>query len=65
VIFGQGLGSENVEMELTSAVRTQKRMMSRRNIELTVEYQKMIERVFKRTAIDRSDKRIKAKKFRI
>lgn len=65
VIFGQGLGSENVEMELTSAVRTQKRMMSRRNIELTVEYQKMIEMVFKRTAIDRSDKRIKAKKFRI
>ena len=65
VIFGQGLGSENVEMELTSAIRTQQRMMSRRNIELTVEYQKMIEMVFKRTAIDRSDKRIKAKKFRI
>jgi UDP-N-acetylglucosamine diphosphorylase / glucose-1-phosphate thymidylyltransferase / UDP-N-acetylgalactosamine diphosphorylase / glucosamine-1-phosphate N-acetyltransferase / galactosamine-1-phosphate N-acetyltransferase len=65
VIFGHGIGAENVEMELTSAVRTQKRMMSRRNVEFTPEYQRMIETVFNRTAVDRSDKQIKEKKFRM
>jgi hypothetical protein len=65
VIFGEGIGAENVEMELSSAVRTQKRMMSRRNVELTSEYETVIESVFKRTAADRLEKRIRAKKFRI
>jgi UDP-N-acetylglucosamine diphosphorylase / glucose-1-phosphate thymidylyltransferase / UDP-N-acetylgalactosamine diphosphorylase / glucosamine-1-phosphate N-acetyltransferase / galactosamine-1-phosphate N-acetyltransferase len=65
VIFGEGIGAENVEMELTSAVRTQERMMSRRNLELTSEYRAVIESVFKRTATERSERRIKAKKFRI
>jgi glucose-1-phosphate thymidylyltransferase len=65
VIFGEGIGAENVEMELTSAIRTQERMMSRRNLELTSEYRAVIESVFKRTASERSERRIKAKKFRI
>lgn len=65
VIFGAGIGAENVEMELTSAVRTQRRMMSRRKVDLTSEYQVLIETVFKQTAKDRSEKHIKAKKFRI
>ncbi len=65
VIYGEGIGAENVEMELDSAVRTQERMMSRRNLKLTSEYQTVIESVFKRTATDRLQKKIKAKKFRI
>jgi UDP-N-acetylglucosamine diphosphorylase / glucose-1-phosphate thymidylyltransferase / UDP-N-acetylgalactosamine diphosphorylase / glucosamine-1-phosphate N-acetyltransferase / galactosamine-1-phosphate N-acetyltransferase len=65
VIFGEGIGAENVEMELSSAIRTQERMMSRRNVELTSEYETIIERIFKRTAADRLEKRIRAKKFRI
>jgi UDP-N-acetylglucosamine diphosphorylase/glucosamine-1-phosphate N-acetyltransferase len=65
VISGEGIGAENVEMELDSAVRTQERMMSRRNLKLSSEYQTVIESVFKRTATDRLQKKIKAKKFRI
>jgi UDP-N-acetylglucosamine diphosphorylase / glucose-1-phosphate thymidylyltransferase / UDP-N-acetylgalactosamine diphosphorylase / glucosamine-1-phosphate N-acetyltransferase / galactosamine-1-phosphate N-acetyltransferase len=65
VISGEGIGAENVEMELDSAVRTQERMMSRRNLKLSSEYQTVIESVFKRTAADRLQKKIKSKKFRI
>ena len=65
VISGEGIGAENVEMELDSAVRTQERMMSRRNLKLSSEYQTVIESVFKRTTADRLQKKIKAKKFRI
>jgi hypothetical protein len=39
--------------------------MSRRNLELTSEYRAVIGSVFKRTASERSERRIKAKKFRI
>ncbi|MFZ0316968.1 MAG: putative sugar nucleotidyl transferase, partial [Nitrososphaeraceae archaeon] len=35
VIYGQGIGSENAEMDVSSAIKFQKRMMSRRNINMS------------------------------
>jgi len=65
VIYGHGIGAENVEMELESAIRTQKRMMSRRNVEMSHEYESLIVDVFQRTAEQRAEKGIAAKKFKL
>lgn len=65
VIYGQGIGAENVEMDLDSAIRTQARMMSRRDSEITQEYEKLIRLLFSRTSEDRLRKGIIAKKFRL
>ncbi len=63
VIFGAGIGAENVEMELSSAIRTQKRMMSRRGVNMSEQYESLMIDVFEQTADERSRKGIKAKKF--
>ena len=65
VIYGQGIGAENVEMDLESAIRTQERMMSRRDMEITPEYEKLIRIIFKNTSDDRLRKGISSKKFRL
>jgi UDP-N-acetylglucosamine diphosphorylase/glucosamine-1-phosphate N-acetyltransferase len=65
VIYGQGIGAENVEMDLESAIRTQERMMSRRDMEITPEYEKLIRLLFKNTSDDRLRKGISSKKFRL
>lgn len=65
VIYGQGIGAENVEMDLESAIRTQERMMSRRDMEITPEYEKLIRLIFKNTSDDRLRKGISSKKFRL
>lgn len=65
VIYGQGIGAETVEMELDSAIRTQKRMMSRRDTEMTSEHEALIRQLFSRTSGDRLGKSIGAKKFRL
>jgi UDP-N-acetylglucosamine diphosphorylase / glucose-1-phosphate thymidylyltransferase / UDP-N-acetylgalactosamine diphosphorylase / glucosamine-1-phosphate N-acetyltransferase / galactosamine-1-phosphate N-acetyltransferase len=63
VIYGQGIGAENVEMDLESAIRTQKRMMSRRDMEITPEYEELLTVLFKKTSDDRVRKGISSKKF--
>ena len=63
VIFGAGIGAENVELELSSAIRTQKRMMSRRGVTMSEQYESLIIDLFAQTADERSKKGIKAKKF--
>jgi UDP-N-acetylglucosamine diphosphorylase / glucose-1-phosphate thymidylyltransferase / UDP-N-acetylgalactosamine diphosphorylase / glucosamine-1-phosphate N-acetyltransferase / galactosamine-1-phosphate N-acetyltransferase len=63
VIFGAGIGAENVELELSSAIRTQKRMMSRRDVTMSEQYESLMIDVFEQTADERSKKGIKAKKF--
>jgi len=63
VIFGAGIGAENVELELSSAIRTQKRMMSRRDVTMSAQYESLMIDVFEQTADERSKKGIKAKKF--
>jgi UDP-N-acetylglucosamine diphosphorylase / glucose-1-phosphate thymidylyltransferase / UDP-N-acetylgalactosamine diphosphorylase / glucosamine-1-phosphate N-acetyltransferase / galactosamine-1-phosphate N-acetyltransferase len=65
VVYGQGIGAETVEMELDSAIRTQKRMMSRRDKEMTSEYEALIKQLFNRTSDVRLGKGIRAKKFRL
>jgi UDP-N-acetylglucosamine diphosphorylase/glucosamine-1-phosphate N-acetyltransferase len=63
VIFGAGIGAENVELELSSAIRTQKRMMSRRDVNMSLQYEALMKDVFEQTTDERSKKGIKAKKF--
>jgi UDP-N-acetylglucosamine diphosphorylase / glucose-1-phosphate thymidylyltransferase / UDP-N-acetylgalactosamine diphosphorylase / glucosamine-1-phosphate N-acetyltransferase / galactosamine-1-phosphate N-acetyltransferase len=63
VIFGAGIGGENVELELSSAIRTQKRMMSRRDVTMSEQYESLMIDVFEQAADERSKKGIKAKKF--
>ena len=63
VIFGAGIGAENVELELSSAIRTQKRMMSRRGVTMSDQYESLMTDVFEQTTDERSKKGIKAKKF--
>lgn len=65
VIYGQGIGAENVEMDLESAIRTQERMMSRRDMEITPEYENLIRLLFNDTSDDRLRKGISSKKFRL
>jgi UDP-N-acetylglucosamine diphosphorylase/glucosamine-1-phosphate N-acetyltransferase len=65
VIFGAGIGAENVELELSSAIRTQKRMMSRRGVTMSEQYESLIIDLFAQTADERSKRGIKAKKFSV
>ena len=52
-----------VELELESAIRTQERMMPRRNMTMTKAYKKMIEAVFAKTASERKRSRVKKARF--
>ena len=65
VIYGQGIGSENAEMDVSSAIKFQKRMMSRRNINMSAHYENMMKTIFDITSKERKDYGVRPKRFTI
>ena len=65
VINGSGIGAEDVELEIDSAIETQRRMMSRRERTMTQAYVSMMWDVFHRTTFEREDRGIKKEVFKI
>jgi hypothetical protein len=62
VIYGQGIGSENAQMDGSSAIKFQKRMMSRRNISMSTHYENMMKTIFDMTIKERKDYGMTTKK---
>jgi UDP-N-acetylglucosamine diphosphorylase / glucose-1-phosphate thymidylyltransferase / UDP-N-acetylgalactosamine diphosphorylase / glucosamine-1-phosphate N-acetyltransferase / galactosamine-1-phosphate N-acetyltransferase len=62
-IYGSSIGSKNAELELRSAIETQKKMMTRRNQTMSKSYEQMVKDVFSITAIDRKDAGVRKVKF--
>jgi UDP-N-acetylglucosamine diphosphorylase/glucosamine-1-phosphate N-acetyltransferase len=62
-IYGASIGARNAELELRSAMETQKKMMSRRNQAMSKAYEQMVKDVFSTTAIDRKRAGIRKSKF--
>jgi len=65
VIYGQGIGSENAQMDGSSAIKFQKRMMSRRNISMSTHYENMMKAIFDMTSKEREDYGVRPKRFTI
>jgi UDP-N-acetylglucosamine diphosphorylase/glucosamine-1-phosphate N-acetyltransferase len=65
VIYGQGIGSENAEMNISSSIKFQKRMMSRRNMDMSLEYENMMRTLFEMTINERKKHKVHSKKFTI
>jgi len=65
VMYGQGIGSENTQMDISSAVKFQKRMMSRRNISMSSHYEKMMKTIFEMTSEERNRYGVRSKRFTI
>jgi len=65
VIYGQGIGSENAQMDGSSAIKFQKRMMSRRNISMSTHYENMMKTIFDMTSKEREDYGVRPKRFTI
>jgi UDP-N-acetylglucosamine diphosphorylase/glucosamine-1-phosphate N-acetyltransferase len=63
VIYGQGIGSENAEMDISSAIKFQKRMMSRRNVNMSLSYESMMRELFDVTSNERKEYGIRSKRF--
>jgi hypothetical protein len=64
-IYGASIGAKNAELELKSAVETQKKMMSRRGQTMSKAYEQMIKDVFSATAADRRAAGVRKAKFAI
>ena len=65
VIYGQGIGSQNAQMDGSSAIKFQKRMMSRRNISMSTHYENMMNTIFDMTSKEREDYGVRPKRFTI
>lgn len=62
-IYGTSIGARNAELELRSAIETQKKMMSRRSQTMSKAYEQMIKDVFFMTAIERKRAHVRKSKF--
>lgn len=62
-IYGSSIGATNTELELCSAIETQKKMMSRRNQTMSKAYEQMIKDVFSMTATERKRAGVRKAKF--
>ncbi len=62
-IYGSSIGSTNKELELESALETQRRMMSRRNQKMSSAYVQMMKDLFFTTAAERKKSKIRKGKF--
>ena len=65
VIYGQGIGSENAEMDSSSSIKFQKRMMSRRNVDTSMHYENMMKTIFEMTSKERKEYKVRSKRFTI
>lgn len=64
-IYGKGIGAKNVELELASAIATQKKMMSRRGQAMSKAYEQMAKDVFLATAQERKKTGVRKARFSI
>jgi UDP-N-acetylglucosamine diphosphorylase/glucosamine-1-phosphate N-acetyltransferase len=64
-IYSASIGARNAELELRSAIETQRKMMSRRNQTMSRAYEQMIKDVFYMTAFDRKRAGVRKGKFAI
>jgi UDP-N-acetylglucosamine diphosphorylase/glucosamine-1-phosphate N-acetyltransferase len=64
-IYGSSIGAKDVELELASAIETQKRMMSRRGKSMSKAYEQMVKDVFLLTAQERKKAGVRKGKFAI
>lgn len=62
-IYGTSIGARNAELELKSAIETQKKMMSRRGLTMSKNYEQMIKDIFYMTAAERKRRGIRKTKF--
>lgn len=62
-IYGAGIGARNVELELHSAIETQRKMMTRRDQTMSKSYEQMIKDVFSTTADERRRAGVRKAKF--
>jgi UDP-N-acetylglucosamine diphosphorylase/glucosamine-1-phosphate N-acetyltransferase len=65
VIYGHGIDLENVEMDISSSIKFQKRMMSRRNVHMSSEYENMMKTLFEMTINERKKAKVPKKEFTI
>lgn len=65
VMYGHGIGAENAEMNISSSIKFQKRMMSRRNVDMTLEYENMMKTLFEMTSHERKWSKVRKKEFTI
>ena len=62
-IYGKSVGARNVELELASAIETQKKVMPRRGQSMSKAYEQMIKDAFLMTAADRKKASVRKAKF--
>lgn len=65
IIYGHGIGSENAEMDISSSIKFQKRMMLRRNVHMSSEYENMMKTLFEKTINERKKAKVRKKEFTI
>jgi hypothetical protein len=63
VIYGKGIGSENAVMDISLAIKFQKRMMSRRNVNMSLPYETMMRTLFDMTSKERREYGVRSKRF--
>lgn len=64
-IYGKGIGAKNVELELASAIATQKKVMPRRGQQMSKAYEQMMKDVFLSTAQERKKAGVRRAKFAV
>ena len=62
-IYGKSLGARNTELEMASAIETQKRVMPRRGQSMSKAYEQMIKDAFLMTAAERKKAGVRRAKF--
>ncbi|MEW6605809.1 MAG: hypothetical protein AB1351_14140, partial [Thermoproteota archaeon] len=62
-IYGTSIGARNAELELKSAIETQKKMMLRRGQTMSKNYEQMIKDIFYMTSAERKRRGIRKTKF--
>jgi UDP-N-acetylglucosamine diphosphorylase/glucosamine-1-phosphate N-acetyltransferase len=62
-MYGEGIGAKNVELELASAIDTQRKMMGRRDQGMSKVYEQMMKKIFLATAGDRRKAGVRRARF--
>lgn len=64
-IYGKGIGARNAELELASAIETQRKVMPRRGQQMSKAYEQMMRDVFLSTAQERKKAGVRRAKFAV
>jgi UDP-N-acetylglucosamine diphosphorylase/glucosamine-1-phosphate N-acetyltransferase len=63
IIYGKGIGAESAVMDISSAIKFQKRMMSRRNVNMSLPYETMMRTLFEMTKKERKEYGVRSQRF--